>query len=62
MIGLVHGLGCSVTAEGVETRAQRTILEVIGCDLIQGLAVARPMLEHELHAWLEQAEASKQRA
>jgi diguanylate cyclase len=62
VIGLVHGLGFSVTAEGVETRAQRTILEVIGCDTIQGHAVAKPMLETELHKWLENERASRLRA
>jgi diguanylate cyclase (GGDEF)-like protein len=52
VIGLVHGLGFSVVAEGVENRAQRTVLEVAGCDAVQGYAIARPMDEDALHTWL----------
>ncbi len=52
IIGLVHGLGHQVTADGVETRAQRTILQVTGCDMIQGAAVALPMSEEALLVWL----------
>jgi diguanylate cyclase (GGDEF)-like protein len=62
VIGLVHGLGFSVGAEGVETSAQRTILEVAGCDHIQGPAIAEPMAEAEFHDWLEQREARSRRA
>ena len=56
IIGLAHGLGCRVTAEGVETPAQRTLLEVAGCDAVQGVAIARPMEEAELFRWLERRE------
>jgi diguanylate cyclase len=52
VIGLVHGLGFAVVAEGVENRSQRTVLEVAGCDAIQGFAVARPMDEAALLTWL----------
>ena len=53
VIGLVHGLGFAVVAEGVENRSQRTVLEVAGCDAIQGYAVARPMEEDALLTWLQ---------
>ncbi len=52
VIGLVHGLGFEVVAEGVENRAQRTVLEVAGCDAVQGYAIARPMPEDALMTWL----------
>lgn len=52
VIGLVHGLGFEVVAEGVENRAQRTVLEVAGCDAVQGYAIARPMDEDALMTWL----------
>ena len=41
VIGLIHGLGCEAVAEGIETQAQADVLRVIGCDVIQGYAIAR---------------------
>lgn len=52
VIGLVHGLGFEVVAEGVENRSQRTVLEVAGCDAVQGFGIARPMDEDALMTWL----------
>lgn len=43
IIQLSHTLGIGVIAEGVETEAQRAILENAGCDWIQGFLLARPM-------------------
>ncbi|MBX3724710.1 MAG: EAL domain-containing protein [Xanthomonadales bacterium] len=40
---LAHGLGMTVVAEGVETQAQLDLLGKIGCDLVQGFLLARPM-------------------
>lgn len=51
VVGLIHGLGCEAVAEGVETRAQAEMLRVIGCDVIQGYAVAAPMDEDAFLAW-----------
>lgn len=45
IIRLVHGMGCQAVAKGVENQAQADVLRVIGCDLIQGYAVAPPMTE-----------------
>lgn len=42
IIQLAHGLGLTVTAEGVETEAQRTFLTGAGCDGLQGYGVAVP--------------------
>jgi EAL domain-containing protein (putative c-di-GMP-specific phosphodiesterase class I) len=52
LVGLVHGLGCEAVAEGVETAAQIDVLRVIGCDAVQGYAVAHPMDEAALEAWI----------
>ncbi|MEH3099217.1 putative bifunctional diguanylate cyclase/phosphodiesterase [Sphingomonas adhaesiva] len=52
LVGLVHGLGCEAVAEGVETAAQIDVLRVIGCDAVQGYAVAHPMDEGALEAWI----------
>ncbi|QDZ06989.1 EAL domain-containing protein [Sphingomonas panacisoli] len=51
MIGLIHGLGCEAVAEGIEAVDQAEILRVIGCDVVQGFAVAEPMDEQTLIAW-----------
>jgi len=51
VIGLIHGLGHKVVAEGVESREQVDVLRVIGCDAIQGYAIAEPMAEHLFLEW-----------
>ncbi|WP_363113009.1 EAL domain-containing protein [Sphingomonas sp. SCN 67-18] len=52
VIGLIHGLGYEVVAEGVEHPSQRTMLAAMGCDIIQGYAIARPMTEAALMDWM----------
>jgi EAL domain-containing protein (putative c-di-GMP-specific phosphodiesterase class I) len=42
-IDLAHSLGMKVTAEGVETETVHALLRVMGCDLLQGYLIARPM-------------------
>ncbi|MCZ7656370.1 MAG: EAL domain-containing protein [Xanthobacteraceae bacterium] len=42
VIGLAHGLGLPVLAEGVETEAQRALLAGEGCDEVQGFLIGRP--------------------
>lgn len=56
VIGLVHGLGCEAVAEGIESDAQAAVLRVIGCDVLQGYAVATPMAEDEFLAWARDVE------
>jgi len=43
IIGLAHGLGMSVVAEGVETLQQHDELTELGADLCQGFYFAKPM-------------------
>ncbi|AZN98267.1 EAL domain-containing protein [Mesorhizobium sp. M9A.F.Ca.ET.002.03.1.2] len=43
IIALAHGLGISVTAEGVETNSQARWLKKEGCDCLQGNLLGRPM-------------------
>jgi diguanylate cyclase (GGDEF)-like protein len=50
--GLAHVLGLAVTAEGVETRAQRDQVSAIGCEHAQGYYFARPMAASEIGAQL----------
>src|SRR5258708_39301544 len=51
-IALGHSLGLTVVAEGVEDLATLMLLRELGCDLIQGYQVARPMLATDLLQWL----------
>jgi EAL domain-containing protein (putative c-di-GMP-specific phosphodiesterase class I) len=43
IIALAKNLGMSTVAEGVETEAQRKILEQLGCDTFQGYLVSKPV-------------------
>ena len=52
IIDLGHGLGMSVTAEGVETEAQFHELRRLGCDSLQGFLFARPESADEVLARL----------
>jgi EAL domain-containing protein (putative c-di-GMP-specific phosphodiesterase class I) len=42
-IGLAHALGVIAVAEGVETADQQEILRELGCDLVQGYYVTKPL-------------------
>jgi EAL domain-containing protein (putative c-di-GMP-specific phosphodiesterase class I) len=52
VIGIAAALGCTVTAEGVETEAQLDALRALNCDRVQGFLLARPITAHELTALL----------
>ncbi len=43
IIGLGHGLGLKVVAEGVETEDQSRLLRVLNCDEMQGYLYSRPL-------------------
>ncbi len=59
VIGLIHGLGCEAVAEGIESEAQATVLRVIGCDVLQGYAVAQPMAEDAFLDWARGVEPER---
>lgn len=42
IVTLARSMGCAVIAEGVETEAQRTFLQELGCDELQGLLTGAP--------------------
>ena len=42
-IDLAHALDMEVTAEGVETPAAMALLSVMGCDMVQGFLISRPL-------------------
>ncbi|MFF2030340.1 EAL domain-containing protein [Arthrobacter sp. NPDC058192] len=55
MIDMAHGLGLTVTAEGVETAAQAGHLMDRGCDALQGFLFSRPQPEAALAPALDKA-------
>lgn len=55
-IDLAHALEMEVTAEGVETPSALALLSVMGCDMVQGFLISRPMGIDALEAFLQQDE------
>lgn len=51
-VTLGHALGMEVVAEGVAEPAIHDAVQRLGCDLIQGYHVARPMAVEALEGWL----------
>jgi diguanylate cyclase (GGDEF)-like protein len=49
-IRLAHDLGLRVVAEGVETRQQLERLRELGCDVVQGYLLARPLPPDDIPA------------
>ena len=52
VISLGHDLGLRVVAEGVEDHGAWRILEGLGCDLLQGYLLAKPMPAADMTGWL----------
>ncbi|MDZ4262028.1 MAG: EAL domain-containing protein [Pseudomonadota bacterium] len=52
-IELAHNLGLRVVAEGVEDYATWTMLDSLGCDLIQGYFASRPASAADFEAWYQ---------
>ncbi|MEL6318828.1 MAG: EAL domain-containing protein [Pseudomonadota bacterium] len=52
MIEIGGVLDVETIAEGVETEAHAQLLRGLGCDYLQGYAIARPLPFDELLAWL----------
>jgi diguanylate cyclase len=51
MVNLAHHLSMSVTAEGVESDAQRDALVAMGVDSLQGRVVSMPLDAHAFVIW-----------
>jgi diguanylate cyclase (GGDEF)-like protein len=58
IIGFAHSLGLSIVAEGVETQEQKSALEQLGCDGLQGSILGDPLPEDGLQASLAPSPAS----
>lgn len=53
-IDLAHALDMEVVAEGVETHAALALLTVMGCDMVQGFLISRPVPRDALVAFLRE--------
>jgi diguanylate cyclase (GGDEF)-like protein len=52
LVGLAHGLGLGVVAEGIETPVTWSTIAALGCDAAQGWHIARPMPADAATEWL----------
>ena len=53
-LALAKSLKLVSVAEGVQAREDWEMLEALGCDVVQGYYIARPMTEDGLETWTEQ--------
>jgi|GEM_PF-539784 len=51
VLGMSHGIGMTVVAEGVETREQADFLAARGCHELQGYLFSKPLPAEELFGW-----------
>lgn len=54
ILSMAERLGLDTLAEGVETRAELTILAQLGCGHVQGFGIARPMPFEQTLTWLQE--------
>jgi EAL domain-containing protein (putative c-di-GMP-specific phosphodiesterase class I) len=59
VIAMARNLNLGVIAEGVETEAQRALLERYGCHEIQGYLIARPAPAADLVPFLQACRATR---
>ncbi len=52
IIELGHNLNCKVIAEGVEAQVVREQLKDLGCDLVQGFHISKPLPDAGFREWL----------
>ena len=57
-VAIARQLGLKTVAEGVEKRAERDMLERLGCDCIQGYFVAKPMEGRKFLEWMLERRAN----
>jgi EAL domain-containing protein (putative c-di-GMP-specific phosphodiesterase class I) len=50
---LAHNLGLKVIAEGVEDRATYNKLKSMGCDMLQGYFISKPVAPEVFMSWVK---------
>jgi len=50
-IDLAHNMGLNVVAEGVEDEATLERLRALGCDMVQGFFLSKPVLPDDVVTW-----------
>jgi diguanylate cyclase (GGDEF)-like protein len=58
-IELAHNMGLKVVAEGVETQEAWNLLRRLGCDLVQGYLISRPLSVADTVAFLKQSKSAQ---
>lgn len=53
IIDMAHTLGMQTVAEGVESQEQYDVLVELGCDVIQGYFISKPIPVDQLSAWID---------
>jgi len=51
-IDLAHNMGLAVVAEGVEDEATLRRLRELGCDMVQGYLLSRPVCADDIVKWM----------
>lgn len=59
MVEMGHGMGLMVTAEGVETEAEKETITRLDCDVVQGYLTGRPLHGAALQAWFDSLPAAQ---
>jgi diguanylate cyclase (GGDEF)-like protein len=63
VVEMARSLGITVTAEGIETQAQQTWMQHLGCDSAQGYLFARPMTADDyLKLFIDRRGAGRERS
>ena len=58
VIDVGQRLGMTTIAEGVETAEQEAVLRELGCDLMQGYFICRPLAADDFRQWAGQRAAA----
>jgi EAL domain-containing protein (putative c-di-GMP-specific phosphodiesterase class I) len=58
MIDLAHNLGLITVAEGVDCVDHIRVLQQLGCDIVQGYFIGRPMTAEAATEWMRKGAAS----
>jgi diguanylate cyclase (GGDEF)-like protein len=58
VIGLAHNMGLLAVAEGIESEEALELLRKMGCDVVQGYYISKPLPADQLEEWLTRRQDS----